>query len=151
MQETLAKIQELLIANQDNKFLYIIFLVILSDIIIGIYLKIKLNEFLRDSIKINALVVSRNEKVTNLKNRYEYNISFSDYAGIKQNCTLGTSKPLKQNDMVEVLYLRSDPSKVKINQWADLNLKHLIFLYFVPIGLIFMILQMMYSGILPKF
>lgn len=155
MQETLlekiTELKMLLIMQQDNKMIYLIALVLIGDIIFGIRTKLKLKEFLRDASKATATILNVEKKSSGRSTCYEYEISFPDYSGTEQKSKIRSSNFYKQNDKIEVLYVRNDFENVKLNQWAALNIEHIIYLYFVPLPIIFATIHMLYLGVLPRF
>ena len=128
------------ILNDSGKLIFLVLLsVIVIDAIIGVFLLLRTQKFMANSIVTKA-------KTLGLKNNY-FEIEYHDRLGKKLNDQLYYPvKNLKEGDDIEIRYDKDNPSKMKRNN------KFQIFI--IPLALlestflfIFLLIYLVYSGV----
>jgi len=136
-------INNFLTSNQGQNFLIIVLGLIILSVINGVLQKIKIRKFLRNSLKTNAMIaeayypkmlrkIFADDKSAKSANYSIYIVGFLDYNGKECISKVKSIKRFKQNDEVEIFYLKKDSSQVKFNCWSDLKYAPFMFLYFFP-------------------
>jgi hypothetical protein len=155
--KSFSEVEAVLMSDQGQSFLLMVSAAIIVSIIVGVLQKIKTKKFMRNSLKVTAMIIEVYKPIVLSKmSRYKtklfsYDVGFLDYNGKECFARTKSSGRFKQTDKVEILYLKADPSKIKFNKWADLHFEYLAYIYMVPAAITIAAIYIVVTGNMPKF
>jgi hypothetical protein len=109
--------------------LFWVFILLSTSSFISMTYGLWILNFIKNSVKISAFVTDCiAKKGANRRNCYEVSYEFKDQDGNLFKSNHYSVKKIEKQKKLEILYLKSNPNKIKINSFHNL--------YFIPFALI---------------